>query len=346
MMRSAVSDVHRNLLPSMSSMEEMLPQQIQANGAMCVMQERELIVNKRELGVIIARFQAPALTDAHQYLLRQVATRVSRVLVLLGVHPVGGTKRNPLEYRLRERMLHDWWVSEYPADKELIVLPLPDCYGDEEWAANVDQLINVVNQHKPATIYCGPDGAGPAYAEAGGKRPVEVLDAAGGHASKVRANITPRYSEDFRAGVVYATENRFVNPYPVIDVMIKGQDGQILLAHKKIDRRADGREWRLVGGFVDPTDGSLEAAVRREVREETGVEISEPMYIGSAPVDDWRFRGGPEGILTSVFSAQWVFGTPKASDDIELVQWFSKEVVQDYIHPTHEHLLKLGLRVQ
>ena len=38
----------------------------------------------RNLGVIIARFQAPELTEAHQHLIHQVATRSMRVAVMLG----------------------------------------------------------------------------------------------------------------------------------------------------------------------------------------------------------------------------------------------------------------------
>lgn len=301
-------------------------------------------MNKRELGVIIARFQAPNLTDAHQYLIRQVATRVERILILLGVAPVPLLRKNPLEFAIRARMVQDWCNVEYP-NREVLILPLYDCFGDDEWVARVDQAINSVNINGGATIFCGPDGAGPIYSAAGGRYPIEVLDSAGGHASKVRYELTPRYTEDFRAGVIYATERRFINPFPVIDVMIKDGDN-VLLAHKKIDRRDDGREWRLVGGFVDVTDPSLEAAVRREVREETGLEISEPMYIGSAQVNDWRFRSGPEVILTSVFYCQRIWGKEQANDDIDDLRWFPKEKVPEVIHPTHEHLIQLGLKVQ
>lgn len=300
--------------------------------------------SKRELGVIIARFQAPNLTDAHQYLLRQVATRVERVLILLGVAPVAFLRKNPLEFSLRYRMILEWWEKEFPG-REVLILPLYDCFSDDEWVARVDQAISSVNINGPAILFCGPDGAGPWYANAGGKHPIEVLDSAGGHASKIRYELTPRYSEDFRAGIIYALERRFVNPYPVIDAIIRDGD-RILLGQKKIDRREDGREWRLIGGFVDIADDSLERAVQREVREETGLEISEPMYVGSAKVNDWRFRNGPEGILTSVFSCQRIFGAEKASDDIDALRWFHKDEAPKVIHPTHEHLLQIGLKVQ
>jgi bifunctional NMN adenylyltransferase/nudix hydrolase len=300
---------------------------------------------KRELGVIIARFQAPRLTDAHQYLLTQVATRVNRVLVLLGTAAVPCLKKNPIEYSIRMRMLEEWWQHAYPTSPELTILPLIDCPTDEEWAARVDQLIAAINVNGDAKIFFGPDGAGPAYSLGGGRWPVEMLDSMGGHASKVREALTPRYTEDFRAGIIYGIERAFTNPRPTIDVVIREGD-KLLLGHKAMDRRKDGREWRLVGGFVDVNDGSLEAAVRREVLEETGLEVSEPIYVGSAPVEDWRYRQGPESILTSVFSCQKVFGEPKAADDIDALKWFTRAEAEKVIHPIHGHLLHLGLRVQ
>jgi ADP-ribose pyrophosphatase YjhB (NUDIX family) len=301
------------------------------------------VSSKRELGVIIARFQTDELTPAHQYLLEQVATRVSRVLLLLGCAPVIGLKKNPLEYRLREQMVYNWWLQKFP-EKELSIQALPDMPSDIEWATTVDRLIGILNLNGPATIFCGPDGAGPAYKLAGGVWPIEILDSMGGHASRRRESITPHYTSDFRAGVIYAVERRHVNPFPVVDVIIRDGDN-VLLGHKRTDRSEDGHEWRLIGGFVDD-DPTLEAAVRREVLEETGLEVSEPMYVGSGRVDDWRFRSGPEGILTAVFYCQRLFGEPRAKDDIDALRWFHKDAVPSVIIPNHAHLYALAGRVQ
>lgn len=294
-------------------------------------------MNKRELGVVIARFQSFALTPAHQYLLSQVATRVARVLVLLGAAPVVGLKRNPLEVSLRMRMVEDFWAENYPNGPELWVVPLRDCPHDQDWVHNVDSIIDSINVNGPAIVFCGPDGAGPAYTAAGGKWPVEVLDSMGGHASKVRDQIIPRHSEDFRAGVIYAVERRFTNPSMVVDVLVFDGD-RVLLAHK----RHDGDKWRLIGGFVDVTDKSLEHAAAREVREETGIEVGDLVYRGSSPVADWRYREGPEGILSAVFTARHVFGSPVASDDIDKIGWFKASDALDNIHPTHRKLLEIA----
>lgn len=302
-------------------------------------------MSKRELGVIVARLQSPFLTPAHQYLFGQVATRVNRILALLGVAPVPCLKRNPLEYAVRERMLRDWWDASYPSGPDLIIMPLYDSPTDEEWAMRVDASIAAANINGPAILFSGPDGCGPTYQEAGGRWPIEMLDAAGSHASKIRANLVPRYSEDFRAGVIYGIERDYIRPRLTVDAIIRDGD-KFLLAHKKQDNRKDGRIWRLVGGFVDVSDASLEAAVKREVLEETGLTVSEPMYVGSCPVDDWRYRGGPESIITTVFSVERTSGDAIASDDIDEVGWFGRGEVEQLVHPIHAPLLRLGLKVQ
>lgn len=298
-------------------------------------------MSKRTLGVVIARFQAPALTPAHQYLLRQVATRVDRVLVMLGTAAVPLTKRNPLEVSLRIRMVHDWWAAEYPDGPELYVVPLGDRPTHREWVTVVDGLIAAVGIGGPAVIYCGPDGAGPIYTAAGGKHPVEMLDSAGGHASKLRADLLPRHTEDFRAGVCYAIDRKLHGPFMTVDAIIRDDypaRANILLAHK----REDGDRWRLPGGFVDLADASLEAAVQREVREETGLEVSTPEYIASLPVDDWRYRSGPERIMTALFRMDRVFGAAVARDDIDDLRWVLETDVAGLLHPVHQPLWEVS----
>lgn len=302
--------------------------------------------NPRTVGVVVGRFQTHKLTDAHQYLLSQVVTRVPRVLVLLGCPPFVGKKRDPLEFLLRDRMVTDYWQLAHPT-VPLTVLPCLDCPTDEEWARRIDQMIDAVNIGGPAILFCGPDGAGPIYRKAGGKHPVEVLDAMGSHATVMRAGVLPRHTEDFRAGVVYAHERRFVNPFQCVDVVVFEAP---LDTHEPdprvaaIQKAEDGVYWwRLVGGFVDRTDTSLEHAAKREVSEETGLEVGNIRYAGSLPIADWRYRGGPEQIMTAVFTADYVFGSIKAADDAAKAQWLPVSALNTLIHPIHKDAFALAL---
>jgi 8-oxo-dGTP diphosphatase len=60
----------------------------------------------------------------------------------------------------------------------------------------------------------------------------------------------------------------FRNPLPTVDVVVERGDGKVLL----IRRRNPPLGWALPGGFLDAGE-SAEAAARREVKEETGVEV-------------------------------------------------------------------------
>ena len=59
------------------------------------------------LGVIVGRFQVPELHEGHHKLIAHVLSQHPQILILLGVTPVLGSKRNPLDYITRERMIHE-----------------------------------------------------------------------------------------------------------------------------------------------------------------------------------------------------------------------------------------------
>src|SRR5215208_5004640 len=85
--------------------------------------------------------------------------------------------------------------------------------------------------------------------------------------------------------------------------------------------RVTAAEDRLLAGYVEPGE-TLEEAVRREVAEESGVELGEVSYIASQP---WPF---PSSLMLGV-SALAVGGDPAPGDD-ELVEvrWFAREEVE------------------
>lgn len=76
-----------------------------------------------------------------------------------------------------------------------------------------------------------------------------------------------------------------------------------------------------IAGFVEPGE-ALEDAVRREVLEETGIEISATRYHSSQP---WPF---PASLMLG-FEAESPGGTPRAGDsELEDVRWFSRDDVR------------------
>ena len=121
-------------------------------------------------------------------------------------------------------------------------------------------------------------------------------------------------------------------------------DGQfeVLLIQKKAE--VGSNQWRFPGGFVDPGDDSAEAAVRREVDEETGgYEVGAPEYICSAKIDDPRYRNSVHKIITSFFEVPYLWGKEKAGDDAEKAEWKTIAELQEkpeMRNPIHEKLFQ------
>ena len=89
-----------------------------------------------------------------------------------------------------------------------------------------------------------------------------------------------------------------------------------------LGKNPNENQWRFIGGFVDPTDGSDEDAARRELREEAGaIEVGPMEYITSQKVDDWRYRQTEDGIMTRLFITEYLWGRIEPSDDISELLW-------------------------
>jgi 8-oxo-dGTP diphosphatase len=113
----------------------------------------------------------------------------------------------------------------------------------------------------------------------------------------------------------------YPRPAVTVDVVVvtRGDNPQVLLIRRKHDPFAG--KWALPGGFID-MDEPLEAAARRELREETGVEAEtlEQLHTFGDPGRDPRGRTISVVYLTRVDAAQL---QPRAGDDAAEIGWYS-----------------------
>jgi NAD+ diphosphatase len=72
----------------------------------------------------------------------------------------------------------------------------------------------------------------------------------------------------------------YMNPAAAVAGVIRDEQGRVLVLVRGAEP-GKGR-WDLPGGFVDP-DETAEDALRREVREELGLEVTTLRYVGSWP---------------------------------------------------------------
>lgn len=284
------------------------------------------------LAVVVMRLQVPELHAGHRYLLNSVTAIHENVLVVIGETEARLTAEDPLTFEMRSQML----LKLYPQVK---IERLGDHPSDAIWSQTLDVLINrvlgAVNPSSEPTLYGGRDSFLKHYL--GSCRTFELppipIEPSG---TAERAAVEVKHTPDFRAGMIYASKHKFPISYQCVDVAIM-QHGMVLLGQKKID---DGK-YRFIGGFVSPQDVSLEAAARREVREETGMEPGGAVYLGSARVNDYRYRGSSDSLLSAFFIIDPMYGAPVAADDVDAVRWFSLEQADKVIIPEHVTFLQM-----
>jgi 8-oxo-dGTP diphosphatase len=94
------------------------------------------------------------------------------------------------------------------------------------------------------------------------------------------------------------------------------EDGRTLLGLRA--HEPDAGHWDLLGGFLDEGEDPL-VGLRRELLEETGLEIEPGGYLG-AYVDSYGETG--TAVLNLVFEARVVSGDMAPADDVAELRWF------------------------
>ena len=271
------------------------------------------------IGALVGRFQVHELREAHHYLIDQVVKNHKKVILFLGVPKVVGTKKNPLDFESRKKMIQ----HHYP---EIVILALPDFGDDKRWS-----------------LYGGRDSFIPYYKNGGGQFDCQELDQytfVSGTEVRKMVSSEVKDSADFRAGVIYQSYNQYPKVHPCVDVAIMEND-KVLLAKRPYEDA-----WRFIGGFSKPTDTSYEHTARRKVSDDVGgnLAITDLKYIGSVQVPDWRYQSEEDKIMTILYKTTKGWGRIEPSDDVSELKWFDiKELEKLDIVSEHKVLMTMFL---
>jgi bifunctional NMN adenylyltransferase/nudix hydrolase len=326
--------------------------------------------------VLIGRFQP--IHNAHLEIIKRATALTDQLVIITGSAAQPRTYKNPFTSTERERMI------KYAAgglNMQISIEANPDTiYNDQAWAVRVQTL--VAKHTKPGArvgIIGHKKDDSSFYLDMfpqWGFEDVELIEFLSAvnirdlyfkrdvNMSFIRGVVpqstfefltefksTPEYEQIIREREFVETyKKQYASlPYPPIfstaDAVVV-QSGHILM----VKRRAEPGKglWALPGGYVNAnTDKSVEAAMLRELREETQIKVPAPVLKGSivrSKVFDAIDRSPRGRIITHAFHIQLPDGElprVKGSDDAEKAKWVPiAEVQSDQCFEDHYEILQ------
>lgn len=112
----------------------------------------------------------------------------------------------------------------------------------------------------------------------------------------------------------------YANSAPTASAVLVDGAGRVLLARRAVE--PDLGRWDLPGGFLEEGEEPL-AGLRRELREETGLDV-EPLSFLGAWVDTYGEGEGAVATLNLYWLAR-AAGEPNAADDVAELCWFGAD---------------------
>jgi bifunctional NMN adenylyltransferase/nudix hydrolase len=297
-------------------------------------------MNKKDalsVGVIVARFQMDELHRGHKWLVEEVMSRHMKTLIVLGCSgTLVRTKKDPLHYSERKIMVE----KTFPNAPGLNIKPLDDHpFSHTIWSEQLDTLIRNEYPGLEPVIY----GARDSIADPNCKYPYTgsfkkaLLDSPFKMSgTEFRRAIEFPHTRDARAAIIYDQQYRYNYMFSTADLAIWDRRKDMVLLTGK---NAHSGKLAFMGGHVEKADrNAYDTAVREGGEEIKGIELSTLTLLGNATIDDPRYRGTGDGVLTNFYVASYLRGEPIAADDVDYVEWVRPSDLIEKLVPWHAGL--------
>jgi mutator protein MutT len=115
----------------------------------------------------------------------------------------------------------------------------------------------------------------------------------------------------------------YAHSMPTASAVVGDEEGRVLLSKRAVNPFA-GR-WDVPGGFVEEGEHPVDC-LRREFREEAGIELADERLLGIW-IDRYEYKRRVVATLNVYYTARIADGTPEAADDVAELRWFARDEV-------------------
>jgi len=311
--------------------------------------------------VLIGRFQP--VHNAHAEIIRRAAKMAKQLIIIVGSANQPRTFKNPWTSQDREMMLQNIVreMDDHLGDTMIRVEHNIDTiYNDQAWAVRVQAIvakhtqpgdkIGVIGHKKDSSSFYLDMFPQWSYEEVPLIEPLNATSIrdlyfrADANMNFIRGVVpqpvyrllegwkdTPDYNQIIRERLFVETYKKQYASLPYAPVFVTTDAVVICSGHVlMIKRRSEPGKglWAMPGGFLNAaTDRSVQDAMIRELREETGIKVPAPVLIGSivrSKVFDAIDRSARGRTITHCFRIDLPNGDlpkVKGSDDAEKAQW-------------------------
>lgn len=113
----------------------------------------------------------------------------------------------------------------------------------------------------------------------------------------------------------------YANSAPTVGALCEDEQGRLMLVRRAIEPRKG--KWDTPGGFLEEGEDPLDG-LKRELREETGLEIEPGEFVG-ALIDLYGDGSEAQYVLSLNWTARIIGGEPAPADDISEIRWFAAD---------------------
>jgi 8-oxo-dGTP diphosphatase len=115
----------------------------------------------------------------------------------------------------------------------------------------------------------------------------------------------------------------YAHSMPTSSAVVDDGEGHVLLARRGRDPFAGS--WDLPGGFLEEGEPPLDC-VRRELREEAGIDLTDVRLLGIW-MDSYEYKRRLVATLNIYYTARVADGTLEPGDDVAELRWFAPDEV-------------------